>query len=93
MYISFSQASTYEQIEAAGGLYKAVFKLAEAYGIKDPAKLINDCRSMTEYHITNALEEQAKVDEVVDDTTEDTTKRDMPEKVSDLPINLDDIPF
>jgi hypothetical protein len=81
MSVSFHNPETYDQLEAIGGLYKALFNVAEQFKV-DPMKLIRSVQSQTEYEIEQLRKEV------------DTGKKTDNQVVNDdKPINLDDIPF
>jgi hypothetical protein len=64
MRINFDEPETYEQIEAVGAAYKAMFRLAQAYNIEKPGDLIKESKWNLEYRLGELLEAQQPKTEV-----------------------------
>jgi len=92
-YIDFSSPESYDQIEAIGGLYKALFALAKAFDIEKPFALIKQVASSARYDMQNLLEKQAEAAKPKEDAKTDEPPKKTEAGTPDDPINLDDIPF
>lgn len=57
--IKFDSPKSIEQVEAIGGLYKALYIVAQAHGSKDPGKFIESQKWHMEYSLDSHLAEQA----------------------------------